>query len=276
MKQFRNFALVLLLTGSLYAQAPASDDAIWKQYFAWYQEGDAHLNTPQKYHDKLIADGLSEAQVSERMARLRQISSQHQNDFVALFFDRMYTAPVPAFNTEPNAFLVSMTANLKPGTALDVAMGQGRNALYLASRGWQVTGFDIAQKGLDAAQAEAAKRKLHITTVNSNFDDFDFGHQQWDMIVFSYSWSPLADPAFIDRVRGALKPNGLVVIEQPAQDPAELAKQGAAQPDPTDEINVLVKVWIAGFRILHYEDTEDQWDWRIRKARVLRLLAQKW
>jgi 2-polyprenyl-3-methyl-5-hydroxy-6-metoxy-1,4-benzoquinol methylase len=276
MKPFRNLALALFLTGCLSAQTSASDDSIWKQYFAWYQEGDAHLNTPQKYHDKLMAGGMSEAQADERMARLRQISAQHRNDFVALFFDRMYTAPVAPFNTEPNAFLVNMTTGMKAGTALDVAMGQGRNALYLASKGWQVTGFDIAQKGLDVAQAEAAKRKLHVTTVNRSFDDFDFGHEQWDLIVFSYSWSPLVDPAFVDRVRGSLKPNGVVVIEQPAQDPVELAKPGAPQPDPTDEINVLTKVWSSGFRILRYEDAEDQWDWRIRKARVLRLFAQKW
>jgi hypothetical protein len=37
-----------------------------------------------------------------------------------------------------------------------------------------------------------------------------------------------------------------------------------------------VRVWTAGFRILRYEDTEDVWDWRIRKARILRLLAEKW
>ncbi len=37
-----------------------------------------------------------------------------------------------------------------------------------------------------------------------------------------------------------------------------------------------MKVWNTGFRILRYEDTEDQWDWRPRKARVLRLLAEKW
>jgi 2-polyprenyl-3-methyl-5-hydroxy-6-metoxy-1,4-benzoquinol methylase len=272
----RTFALALLLAGGLSAQAPASDDSIWKQYFAWFQEGDPNANTPQRYRAKLIAEGLTEAQADERLGVLRNLSAQHRSDFVALFFDRFYTAPVAAFNTQPNAFLVSMTTDLKPGTALDVAMGQGRNALYLAAKGWQVTGFDIAEKGLEAAQTAATQRGLHITTVKSSYQDFDFGHEKWDLIVFSYAWVPLADPALIERVHAASKPGGLVVIEHPAEDPLKPMAQREGPSDPTDDINTLVRVWTAGFRILRYEDTEDVWDWRIRKARILRLLAEKW
>jgi 2-polyprenyl-3-methyl-5-hydroxy-6-metoxy-1,4-benzoquinol methylase len=219
---------------------------------------------------------MSDEQAAERMALLRKLAVTHQSELVALSFDRMYTAPVAPFNTEPNAFLVSMTANLQPGTALDVEMGQGRNAIYLASKGWKATGFDIAEKGLEVAQAEAAKRGLHITTVKSSYEDFDFGHEQWDLIVFSYAWVPLSDPALVERARAALKPNGVVVIEHPAEEAVKGQAQSGARRSPTDEINALVSAWSAGFRILRYEDTEDTWDWRIRKARVLRLYAQKW
>ena len=51
------------------------------------------------------------------------------------------------FNPAPNKFLVEMVKGRKPGLALDVAMGQGRNALYLASQGWRVTGIDISDEG---------------------------------------------------------------------------------------------------------------------------------
>jgi 2-polyprenyl-3-methyl-5-hydroxy-6-metoxy-1,4-benzoquinol methylase len=272
----RAFALALLLGSGLFAQAPASDDAVWKQYFAWFQDGDPHTKTPQNYRAVLIAEGLSEVQADERVERIRNLTPQHQADFIALFFDRLYTAPVAQFNTQPNAFMVNMTTGVKPGTALDVEMGQGRNSLYLAAKGWQVTGFDIAEKGLEVAQAAARERGLHITTVKSSYQAFDFGHEQWDLIVFSYAWVPLADPAFIERVQASLKPGGLVVIEHPAEDPLMPADQRKGPPDPTDSINALVNVWTAGFRILRYEDAEDTWDWRIRKARVLRLLARKW
>ncbi len=121
----RTCALALLLAGALSAQAPASEDAIWKQYFAWFQEGDPRSNTPDRYRVELIAEGLSEAQANERLEVIRRLSAQHRSDFVALFFNRIYTDPVASFNTEPNAFLVSTTAALKPGKALDVSHGTG-------------------------------------------------------------------------------------------------------------------------------------------------------
>ena len=275
MKTLCTFVLAVLLAASLHAQAPGSQDAIWKQYFTWLKEGEPQTRTPQAYREKLIAEGMPEAQADERMALLHQLSTEHELEFVELFFDRIYADPQAPFNTEPNAFLVSETANLKPGTALDVAMGQGRNAIYLASKGWQVTGFDIAQKGLDVAQAEAGKRGLHITTVKRGYEDFDFGQEKWDLVVFCYAWAPLTDPALVERVRASMRPHGLVVIEHPAQAPPAVEGQGAEQHDPTDEVNALVKAWGAGFRIVHYEDTEGQWDWRVQKGRVLRLVAEK-
>jgi 2-polyprenyl-3-methyl-5-hydroxy-6-metoxy-1,4-benzoquinol methylase len=195
---------------------------------------------------------------------------------VELQFDRIYSAETAPFNTRPNAFLVSVAGGLKPGKALDVAMGQGRNSLYLASQGWQVTGFDISAKGLQEAQAAAAKAGLKITTVKSGYEEFDFGSGQWDLIVFSYAWVPLADPALIGRVRASLRPGGLVVIEHPAEDPAKPVAEREWPPEPTDGVNTLPKAWADGFRILRYEDTEDMCDWRNRKARILRLLARKW
>ena len=269
MKALMTFALAAVLAGGLRAQAPADNDTLWKQYFTWLKEGDARTHTPLGYRAKLIAGGMTEAQADERMALLHQLSGQHEMEIVELYFDREYTASQADFNTAPNAFVVSMTENLRPGTALDVAMGQGRNALYLASKGWQVTGFDIAQKGLDAAQAEAARRGLHITTVKQGYEDFDYGQEKWDLVVFCYAWVPLSDPALVERVRASLKPHGLVVIEHPAEDPA-------APRDPTDEANALLKAWSAGFRMLRYEDTVGEWDWRVRKARVLRLMVEKW
>lgn len=128
----RTFALALLLAVGLFGQTPPSEDAIWKQYFAWFQEGDPGANTPDRYRAELIGEGLSEAQANERLEVIRRLSAQHRSDFIALFFNRIYEEPVASFNTQPNAFLVSMTADLKPGKALDVAMGQGRNALRLA------------------------------------------------------------------------------------------------------------------------------------------------
>ena len=60
------------------------------------------------------------------------------------------------FNHEPNKLLVDTIKGRKPGTALDVAMGQGRNAIYLASQGWKTTGVDISDEGMRQARDAAA------------------------------------------------------------------------------------------------------------------------
>ena len=64
------------------------------------------------------------------------------------------------FNKEANNLLASTTKGLEAGNALVVAMGQGRNALFLARNGWQVTGFDLADKAVAYAEAAAEKEGL--------------------------------------------------------------------------------------------------------------------
>jgi 2-polyprenyl-3-methyl-5-hydroxy-6-metoxy-1,4-benzoquinol methylase len=78
-----------------------------------------------------------------------------------------------------------MTRQRKPGKALDVGMGQGRNSIYLAQHGWDVTGFDPADEGVHRATAEAARLGLKITAVVTTFEQFDFGESRWDLIVLN-------------------------------------------------------------------------------------------
>jgi ubiquinone/menaquinone biosynthesis C-methylase UbiE len=61
------------------------------------------------------------------------------------------------FNLQPNQLLSETIEGIQPGSALDVAMGEGRNAIFLAQKGWKVTGFDIANEALDSLQKRAKK-----------------------------------------------------------------------------------------------------------------------
>ncbi|HEX8506822.1 MAG TPA: class I SAM-dependent methyltransferase, partial [Hymenobacter sp.] len=71
--------------------------------------------------------------------------------------------------------LVETVKGRKSGTALDVGMGEGRNAVYPAQQGWQVTGFDIADQALAYAQKRAKALNVKITTVEQNMATFDWG-----------------------------------------------------------------------------------------------------
>ena len=147
-----------------------------------------------------------------RYRRRATLLRTRRDDLEADFWNRFFTAPNPGFNTEPNAFLVSIVEKRKPGRALDVGMGEGRNTLYLAKLGWDVTGFDPADKAVALAQERAKKLGLAVKTAVALDTTFDFGTEQWDLIL--YSWVA-AGPSAQKAIAG-LKPGGLIVFESSA------------------------------------------------------------
>jgi 2-polyprenyl-3-methyl-5-hydroxy-6-metoxy-1,4-benzoquinol methylase len=88
-------------------------------------------------------------------------------------------------------------------------MGQGRNAIFLAPQGWDVTGFDPANEGIRQAKAEAARLGVRISAKVNTFGDFEFGESRWDLIVGTYEPTKAIAP----RIARALKPGGAVVVE---------------------------------------------------------------
>jgi len=74
-------------------------------------------------------------------------------------------------------------------------MGRGRNSIYLATIGWDVTGYDMASDALGVAQSYAREAGVKIRTVEAKHDSFEFGENQWDLIVCSYAaMSVLSNP----------------------------------------------------------------------------------
>jgi methylase of polypeptide subunit release factors len=105
----------------------------------------------KQYGEKLRRDGISEKEIDRRIGLIRNDRPKLEADW----WNRSLTAEKPEFNTAPNALLVEVVKDLQPGTALDVGMGEGRNAIYLAQRGWTVTGFDIADRAMEVAKKRA-------------------------------------------------------------------------------------------------------------------------
>jgi SAM-dependent methyltransferase len=189
----------------------------------------------------------------------------HQDDRKA--YDEIYTRN-ELFSTRPNAFMVRMLTGRTPGRALDVAMGQGRNALWLASQGWSVSGFDISPVGIEAARKEADRRGLRIETLVSAYEDFDWGKGKWDLILFSYFFPKDALP----KVWEALRPGGLILIEGFHIDTAHVRPVGGGYHN-----NELVQI-LKDYRVLVYEDVEDRQEWGLPYGatnRLVRVLAQK-
>lgn len=272
---------VLLLALSALAQT-TGNDTIWREFIDWMKAQPASAQ-PDQYRARLLESGLSAAQAAERMDllhKLYQSTPEFRAQAQAIGFNRLYRqSGQTRFTVEANAFLVAMLKDLKPGKALDVAMGQGRNAVYLARQGWDVTGFDVAEEGLKAAQENAAKAGTRITAVNATFEGFDYGKERWDVIYFVYTDAPIVDPKYVARIREALKPGGLLIIDRPFR---SLTKPEPGWPETEqDKVNALAKAW-SDLQIIHYEDTTGFADWQQTQAprleeqrRIVRLAARK-
>jgi len=171
-----------------------------------------------------------------------------------------------------NKFLAEAVKGRTPGKALDIGMGQGRNSLFLAALGWEVTGFDISEVAVKQAQAEAAKRGLKIDARVGDVDKFDYGKARWDLVIGMYMHEYLARNA--GKVVASLKPGGLLVVEGIHRDIGKDNLQGERYGYRDNE---LLKLFGA-LRIRHYEDTVTQADWDRSGGKpvpVVRLLAFK-
>jgi len=269
----------LLLAASLLCygncQRQSDQEEVWSAFLDWFRTAPLNGNPFQAYSEKLLKEGISRAEIERQAAIIARLFSERE-DWVEIYFDRVYARPVsgdPArdrFNSAPSAFLIEATNNLKSGKALDVGMGQGRNAVYLAQHGWDVTGFDISQKALDASDLNAEKAGVHIETVKSSYDKFDFGIEKWDLIVLIFAWAPVSEPDFVTRLHSSLRRGGKIVFEHFIED-SERPYAGpvrALQPGQ-------LRTFFGDFRIEHYEEKEGIGDYGGPGSRLVRMIAQK-
>jgi len=224
----------------------ADDDAVYRRYAALLQ-----------------TQGKSAKEASSTIEVLRRLGDRAEIER----WNRILTAPNPRFNTAPNTFLVDMIKGLRPGRALDVGMGQGRNTIFLAQQGWEVVGFDPADRAVAAAQEQAARLGVTITTRVARAEDFDWGTAQWDLIVLSY----VGGREFVANVVRSLRPGGMLLVEGFHRDATKTGPIGGAVVFDTNE---LLKLYNA-LRVIRYEDTNGVADFGLEPLRLVRLFAQK-
>jgi SAM-dependent methyltransferase len=172
-----------------------------------------------------------------------------------------------AVKLAPNRLMIDAVKGLEPGKALDLGAGQGRNAIYLASQGWDVTAIDFSDEGIartnEAAKAAALDAKVHAHV--ADLQTWDFGENQYDLILFIYM-GPMPP---IDDIRRSLKPGGLVVFEHFAADTSK--GQGGAGLRKGH----LPKLFEEGFEVLRDDHVVDIADWGNAKVPLVRFVAKK-
>jgi SAM-dependent methyltransferase len=171
-----------------------------------------------------------------------------------------------------NKFLADSVEGRTPGKALDIGMGQGRNSLFLAALGWEVTGFDLSEVAVRQALAEAGKRNLKLDARVADVDRFDYGRERWDLVVGMYMHEYLSRNA--GKVTASLKPGGLLVIEGIHRDVNKSSLLGERYGYANNELTRQ----FSSLRIRFYEDTLGLADWERSGGKpvpLVRLLAVK-
>jgi SAM-dependent methyltransferase len=184
-------------------------------------------------------------------------------------FNNIYKTTKPGFATQPNALLVSTVEGRKPGRALDVGMGQGRNSVFLALKGWDVTGFDMSDDGIALARKNAEQAGVKLNAIRETEDAFDYGIGQWDLIVFMYEPFPVTSAAYVDRLRQSMRPGGIIVIESFGEE-----EEVAGRPATAIDLGRLLAAF-KDFRLLHYQDVVASADWGLNERRLVRMVAER-
>lgn len=147
-------------------------------------------------------------------------------------WDERYSEPGFAYGTAPNDFLASVVGRIPKGKILSLAEGEGRNAAYLASLGYEVTGVDGSAVGLRKARELAAERGVAITTIHADLGEFQIEPEQWEGIIacFCHLPSSIRIPLHQAAVRG-LKSGGVFVLEAFSKEQIALGTGGPESPD---------------------------------------------
>jgi SAM-dependent methyltransferase len=209
----------VLTAGGPPPRGAVSDDVLWADFARWSRglprlKGDESVDIGRCFVRRLRTAGVDSGDASRRFQRVLDLRSR-TIERERLYWDTRFR--LGGGPRDPLPLLVDAVAAMRPGTALDAGMGLGRNALYLASRGWTVTGYDFSREAIAGAQAAARQRRVTLTAEVSTHEAFDHGAARWDLIVLSYSAIGPLDAAWPSKLATALKPGGLLVYQGSAR-----------------------------------------------------------
>jgi SAM-dependent methyltransferase len=168
------------------------------------------------------------------------------------FWNDRYSGPGLAYGERPNEFLVQMAGRFpERGFALDLGAGEGRNALFLASRGLDVLAVDQSEVGMHKAERLARQRGLTLRTRAVDLGEFEAEENFLDVVSSIFVHLPGALRAAVHSgVRGWLKPGGLFVLEAYAPDQIERGTGGPKDPALLAPLEVILEE-LNGLEIEH-------------------------
>ncbi len=164
-------------------------------------------------------------------------------------WDSKYDTETFIFGTQPIDFLREHVDLLPRGKVLDIAMGEGRNGVYLATLGFDVEGIDISEVGLKKAHQLAARHKVQIQTRVVDLETAELPKDAYDVVLCTY----YMQRSLVPQMKAAVKRGGVVVVETYNEDHLKYSRFNPKWVLKTNEL----LDWFRDFKILRYQAYDD-------------------
>ena len=194
-------------------------------------------------------------------------------------WDERYQTPEYIFGDQPCQWLIMNQHRLpQSGQALALGDGEGRNGVFLAELGFEVTSVDLSEVGLSKARDLASKRGVTVQTVQADLEHYEIEAESQDLIVSIYCHLPDAIRELVhERAEVALKPGGLFILEAFHHSQLKYQSGGPKTTDLLYDLDALLD----DFHMLHILEAFDGLCYLDEGARhsgighIVRLVLQK-
>jgi SAM-dependent methyltransferase len=169
-------------------------------------------------------------------------------------WDERYAAREYVWDVTPNRFVERYLAGFTPGHAIDLAAGEGRNAVWLARQGWEVIAVDFSRVGLDKARRLAVEHGVDARVELAIADALTYEPPgPVELVVIAYLQVPAAQQRVIlERAAAWLRPGGTLFVVAHDRSNVERGHGGPSDPDVCYDVDATVEA-LPGLRIVSAE-----------------------
>ncbi|MBL8206105.1 MAG: class I SAM-dependent methyltransferase [Blastocatellia bacterium] len=129
-------------------------------------------------------------------------------------WDERYADENYVYGTAPNDFLAAQAARIPKGRVLCLADGEGRNGVWLAQQGYDVTSVDLSEVGLEKTRKLAASRGVSVTTIHADLAEYKIQPNEWDGVIAIFCHLPSAVRHYLyPQTVAGLRPGGVFLLE---------------------------------------------------------------
>ncbi len=166
-----------------------------------------------------------------------------------IFWDKRYGTEAYIFGKEPVEFLKEYVDILPKGKAFDIAMGEGRNAIFLAKMGFDVDGCDISEIAVRKAQELAKENNVKIHAFVADLETHRLPKNNYDVVACFY----YLQRSLIPQIKESLKPGGMIIYETYTIENLERGLEGPKNKEYLLRPNELLD-FFKDFKIIYYRE----------------------